>query len=181
MRSLLFAGEDVDVGTVSSIKFNSESGPVRLHSIYFSSKLADTPFCHRRIKTTSFQPTLSSTLSVVEVLEFWMTFGAASLPGTRIMCPYTPLPGSAADEVGMILGDTAIVNGFYCAAVANRLDRHRLAIVATQTVADLQKISRRPALVPHVERVFRRGSDCSPVHLNMPDPAGRDNQLTFTM
>ena len=97
------------------------------------------------------------------------------------MCPDTPLPSSAADEVGMILGDAAVVNGFYCAAVANRLDRHRLAIVAAQSVAGFQKISRRPALVPHVERVFRRGSDRSPAHLNMPDPAGRDNQLTFSM
>ena len=64
-----------------------------------------------------------------------------------IMCPDTPLPVCAADEVGMILGDAAVVNGFYCAAVANRLDSHRLAIVAAQTVAGFQEISRRPALV----------------------------------
>jgi hypothetical protein len=91
VRPLFLACEDVDVCAVSGIELNAESSVAHPHSIDLSGELADRLFCFSRVKTTGLQPTLGSTLSVIEVLELWMTCSSSCLANELMVTLYVCL------------------------------------------------------------------------------------------
>ena len=61
-----------------------------------------------------------------------------------------------AREVGMVLGDAAVVNRFGSAGLVQIGDGQPVAVLVKQLIADLQMPRRRPALALDPERMLRR-------------------------
>jgi hypothetical protein len=91
------------------------------------------------------------------------------------MRPDAEAPPFIADEVGMIVGDAAVVDGLVLAGVEALLHGDGVAIPCAEQVARLEQTGICPVLAHESEQMFTGGADQLAakglLHLNPPPPS----------
>src|SRR5579883_26349 len=99
---------------------------------------------------------------------------------TTVMRPDGEAPLAAADEIGVEVGDTEVVDGGKLLDVDHLLDDDPLPIMTQEPVAGHQLPRRQPTLPLHPERVSQRRDDRLPANVNL-DHRGEPTNTSSTI